>query len=55
VKLIWDEVREKGFLNEVFNSMKDVEDRLCDTLLDLEMDNKRVQSISGWKWIMSML
>ena len=54
VEHIWDEVREKGFMNEVFNSMKDVENRLCDTLYDLEIDHKRVKSISGWDWIMSM-
>ena len=51
---IWDEVREKGFMNEVFNSMKDVENRLCDTLFDLETDHKRVKGISGWDWILSM-
>lgn len=54
VEHIWDEIREKGFLNEVFNSMKDVENRLCDTLCDLETDHKRVKSISAWDWIMSM-
>ena len=54
VENIWDEVREKGFLNEVFNSMKDVENRLCDTLYDLEIDNGRVKGITGWKWILSM-
>jgi len=29
---------------EVFNSMKDVENRLCDTLFDLEKDYKRVKN-----------
>ena len=51
---IWDEVREKGFKNEVFNSLSLVEDRLCDTLLDLENDTSRVQSITGWDWIVSV-
>ena len=51
---IWDEVREKGFQNEVFNSLSLVEDRLCDTLLDLENDPSRVQSITGWDWIVSV-
>jgi len=54
VENIWDEVREKGFLNEIFNSMSGVEDRLCHTLYDLEIDDKRVKSITGWNWIVSM-
>ena len=54
VENIWDEIREKGFLNEVFNSMSGVEKRLCDTLRDLEVDCKRVKSITGWDWILSM-
>jgi len=52
---IWDEVREKGFRNEVFNSLSLVEDRLCDVLADLENDHYRVQSITGWDWIVSIL
>jgi len=51
---IWDEIREKGFKNEVFNSISLVEDRLCDTLLHLEKDTSRVQSITGWNWIVSI-
>ena len=47
VENIWDEVREKGFKNEIFNSLTLVEDRLCDTLLNLE-NTPRVQSITGW-------
>lgn len=50
---IWDEVREKGFKNELFNSMSAVENKLCDTLADLENDKERVKSITGWKWITS--
>lgn len=50
---IWDEVREKGFRNELFRSLKDVEIRLCDTLLSLETDKDRVKSITGWEWIVS--
>ena len=51
---IWDETREKGFKNEVFNSLALVEDRLCQTLLDLENDPRRVRSVTGWEWIISM-
>lgn len=35
VEQIWDEVRKKGFRNELFNTLKHVEIRLCDTLLSL--------------------
>ena len=55
VEQIWDEVREKGFRNEIFNSMKLVENRLCDMLYDLEIDQKRVKSITGWDWIVTNL
>jgi len=51
---IWDEVREKGFLNEAFNSMTAVEIRLCKTLQALETNEVRVKSITGWDWILSI-
>ncbi len=54
VENLWDETREKGFFNEVFDSIRDVENRLCDTLASLEKDKKRVKSITGWSWILSM-
>jgi transposase len=54
VENIWDEVREKGFKNEVFHSLKLVEDRLCDTLIELENDRKRVHGIAGWHWIVGV-
>lgn len=53
VEQIWDEVREKGFRNELFNTLKHVELRLCDTLANLENDHPRVKSITGWDWIVS--
>ena len=54
VEHIWDETREKGFKNELFNSLTAVEDRLCDTLRSLELDKERVKSITGWDWIISL-
>lgn len=53
-ELIWDEIREKGFKNEVFNSLTLVEDRLCSTLLSLENNSDKVHSITGWSWIVSI-
>lgn len=55
IEMIWDEVREKGFRNEVFKTLSAVQDRLCDTLLSLELDASRVKSITGWKWIVNCL
>jgi putative transposase len=52
---IWDETREKGFKNEFFNSLAQVESRLCTTLSDLENDKNRVKSITGWDWIVSII
>lgn len=55
VEQIWDEVREKGFQNDIFHTLYDVETRLCNTLSALENDKDKVQSITGWKWITSNL
>ena len=55
IEMIWDEVREKGFRNELFKSLKAVQDRLCETLLSLELDNNRVKSICGWDWIITAI
>ena len=49
--MIWDEIREKFFKNELFKTLKDVTDRLSNGLLSLMNDSKRVKSITGWKWI----
>jgi len=54
IEMIWDEVREKGFKNELFHTLSAVQSRLCDTLLSLEFDHKRVHSITAWNWIVSM-
>ena len=55
IEMIWDEVREKGFRNEVFKTLSAVQDRLCDTLLSLELDTNRVKSITGWKRIVKAI
>ena len=51
IEMIWDEIREKFFKNELFKTLKDVTDRLSNGLLTLMNDSKRVKSISGWNWI----
>jgi transposase len=50
---IWDEVREKWFTNEVFESLDGVEDRLVEALVALECDPELVASITGFDWIIN--
>lgn len=50
---IWDEVREKWFTNEVFDSLDGVEDRLVEALAALERDQKLVASTTGFDWIIN--
>lgn len=51
---VWDEMREKGFANEVFRDMSAVEDRAVEALVSLEGDKERVKSITGFDWIISV-
>ena len=51
VEHIWDEIREKWFANEVFNSLDAVEDRLVEALVALENDRELVASTTGFDWI----
>jgi len=48
---IWDEVREKWFANEVFDSLDDVEDRLVEALVALEGNEDLAASTTGFDWI----
>jgi transposase len=50
---IWDEVREKWFTNEVFESLDGVEDRLVEALVALECDPELVASTTGFDWIIN--
>lgn len=49
IEQIWKEVRQVGFRNEIFASLKKVVDRLCETIRGLS--NAAVQSITGRQWI----
>ena len=46
IEMIWDDVREKGFRNEMHKTLSLVVDKLCDTLKALMNDNLRVRSIT---------
>lgn len=50
---IWDEVREKWFANEVFDSLDGVEDRLVEALVALEDHQHLVASITGFDWLIN--
>ena len=53
IEMIWDELREKHFRNELFNTLNCVIDRLCEGLVSLSIDKNKVKSITGWDWIVS--
>ena len=55
IEMIWDEVREKGFRNEIFKNLEAVIDRLCLTVKNLSEDVQRVASITHRRWLMEAL
>jgi len=50
---IWEELREKWFANEVFDSLDSVEDRLVEALVALEGNQNLVASTTGFDWIIN--
>lgn len=50
IEQIWDEIREKGFKNELFKTLDTVVHRLCDTIINLTSDT--VKSITHRDWIL---
>ena len=50
---IWDELREKYFHNQAFDSMDALEEQLLAGLRHLEQSPGLVKSISGWDWILN--
>lgn len=55
VEHIWDEIREKYFLNRVFESLDALEDHLVIALNEMEHDQARVHSIVAWPWILNAI
>ena len=51
---LWDEIREKWFINRVFNSLDAVEDRLVESLSKMENDRQLVASITSYDWIINI-
>ena len=55
IEMIWDELREKGFRNEVFATLQKVVERLCSCAVQLMDDTKRVASITHRDWLINAL
>ena len=55
IEHIWDEIWEKWFANEVFNSLDAMEDRLVEALVALENDKELVASTTGFEWVINRL
>lgn len=53
IEQIWKQIRSMGFRNEVFNSLDDVMNRLCETIC--MVTNDMIKSITGRKWIVDYL
>jgi len=52
---LWDEIREKGFPNRVFDSLEGVKKQLKSGLIRLARDRKCVRSITAWPWIVTLI
>lgn len=50
VEHIWDEIREKGFINQAFPSLDEVEDHLCQELVVLANNPERLHSMTAFPY-----
>lgn len=50
IEQIWEEIRKRGFKNEIFQTLDKVVDRLCNTICSLS--SSTVHSITARDWIM---
>lgn len=50
IEQIWKEIRQRGFRNEVFKTLDDVIERLCDTIRSLS--SQTIKSITLRDWIL---
>ena len=55
VEHIWDEIREKYFVNRVFESLDALENQLVFALNEMDFDHNSVRSIVAWPWIINAL
>ena len=52
IEQIWKEIRSRGFRNEIFHTLDNVIDRLCETICALNANT--IKSITARKWIYGM-
>ena len=52
IEQVWREIRTRGFKNEVFHTLKDVIDRLCQSICSLTKEV--IRSITGRELILSL-
>ena len=50
IEQIWKEIRKRGFKNEIFTTLDNVVDRLCNVICNLS--NAVVKSITARRWIL---
>jgi putative transposase len=55
IEMLWDEIREKGFRNQVFASLEKVVDRLCGCVRSLSANTARIASITHRAWFIDAL
>jgi transposase len=55
VEYLWDDIREKDFSNKVFVTITALEVHLMHSLAKMEENHERVQSITGWDWIINSI
>jgi len=53
IEHIWDEAREKGFANQLFASLADVEFRLKTQMEELAADSNLLRSLTFFPWLTS--
>ena len=52
---VWEDMKEKYFVNKVFNSMTSVENKLIEACLRYENNPEIVKSICGFTWIVDAI
>ena len=48
---IWEAIREKATHNEAFESLDELQERLCTTLLELHDDSERLRSMTNFPYL----
>ena len=53
---VWEHIRENGgFKNKTFETIRDVEQKLCAAVLNLLDDKEKVKSLTGFRWVLDAI